>query len=72
MRPGDQSIERNECYAEDTEITAQIHLTLADLDAELADGTRLQHYIHTYIYTGYKLIYTPFSYKCFYFCINTV
>ncbi|KAK3571800.1 hypothetical protein QTP86_018677 [Hemibagrus guttatus] len=32
MRPGDQSVKRN-----DTEITAQIHLTLADLDADLAD-----------------------------------
>ncbi|KAF4087595.1 hypothetical protein AMELA_G00072300 [Ameiurus melas] len=37
MRAGDQSGKRNDRYEEDPEITAQIHLTLADLDADLAD-----------------------------------
>ncbi|KAF5903994.1 protein cordon-bleu isoform X4, partial [Clarias magur] len=37
VRPGDQSVKRNNGYEEDTAITAQVHLTLADLDADLAD-----------------------------------
>ncbi|XP_053096693.1 protein cordon-bleu isoform X4 [Pangasianodon hypophthalmus] len=37
MRPRDLSVKRNDGYEEDTEITAQIQLTLADLDADLAD-----------------------------------
>ncbi|XP_017321973.1 protein cordon-bleu isoform X4 [Ictalurus punctatus] len=37
MRVGDQSVKRNDGYEDDKEITAQIHLTLADLDADLAD-----------------------------------
>lgn len=39
MRPGNQSVKRNNGYEEDPAITAQIHLTLADLDADLAGGT---------------------------------
>lgn len=39
MRPGDQSVKRNDSYEKDAETTAQIHLTLADLDADLANGT---------------------------------
>ncbi|XP_051576069.1 protein cordon-bleu isoform X3 [Myxocyprinus asiaticus] len=34
---GHQPIKRQNTYEEDSEITAQIHLTLADLDANLAD-----------------------------------
>ncbi|KAM9489467.1 protein cordon-bleu isoform 3-T3 [Clarias gariepinus] len=37
MRPGNQSVKRNNGYEEDPAITAQIHLTLADLDADLAE-----------------------------------
>lgn len=39
MRPGNQTVKRNDGYKKDAETTAQIHLTLADLDAKLADGT---------------------------------
>lgn len=46
MRVRDQSVKRNDGYEDDKEITAQIHLTLADLDADLADGTS-----NFYIYT---------------------
>ncbi|XP_067257024.1 protein cordon-bleu isoform X4 [Chanodichthys erythropterus] len=37
IQRGQQSIKRQNGYEEDPEITAQIHLTLADLDANLAD-----------------------------------
>ncbi|XP_046702653.1 protein cordon-bleu isoform X2 [Silurus meridionalis] len=37
VRSGARSVERNCGYEEDSEITAQIQLTLADLDADLAD-----------------------------------
>uniref|UniRef100_A0A8C2C849 Cordon-bleu WH2 repeat protein n=1 Tax=Cyprinus carpio TaxID=7962 RepID=A0A8C2C849_CYPCA len=37
IQRGHQSIKRQNGYEEDPEITAQIHLTLADLDANLAD-----------------------------------
>ncbi|XP_060777169.1 protein cordon-bleu isoform X2 [Neoarius graeffei] len=37
MRPGNQTVKRNDGYKKDAETTAQIHLTLADLDAKLAD-----------------------------------
>ncbi|MCJ8728368.1 hypothetical protein PDJAM_G00003710 [Pangasius djambal] len=37
MQPRDLSVKRNDRSEEDTEITAQIQLTLADLDADLAD-----------------------------------
>ncbi|XP_058242639.1 protein cordon-bleu isoform X18 [Hemibagrus wyckioides] len=43
MRPGDQSVKRN-----DTEITAQIHLTLADLDADLADEVNQSDHASVY------------------------
>nr|XP_002664846.2 protein cordon-bleu isoform X3 [Danio rerio] len=37
IQDGQKSIKRQNGYEEDPEITAQIHLTLADLDANLAD-----------------------------------
>jgi len=36
IQRGQQSIKRQNGYEEDPEITAQIHLTLANLDANLA------------------------------------
>lgn len=48
MQAGVQSVKRNDCYEEDAQITAQIRLTLADLDADLADGTSDFIYTHTH------------------------
>lgn len=39
VRRGTEAEKKQNTYAEDAEITAQIHLTLADLDADLAGDT---------------------------------